>query len=310
MELVRLGAPAPLGLPAPAVAIGNFDGVHLGHQALVSAAVADARSSRGTAVVLTFDPHPARVVAPERAPRTLLSLEQRAEILAGLGVDVVAVLPFDRATAALEPDAFVRSTLGSRLAARTVVVGEKFRFGRGRAGDVALLRRMGEGLGFRVHAVAPVLLNGRPVSSSAIREALARGDVAAAAHLLGRAPFADGTVVRGAGRGRRLGVPTANLEVVNETLPRNGVYAGRARLAGLAPLDCVANIGERPTFGGSATTVEAHLLEFAGDLYGRTLRLEFLGRLRDERRFAGQEALLEQIRNDIQAARALLEKAC
>jgi len=307
MEIVRLGAPLR-PQRAPAVAIGNFDGVHLGHQALVRAAVADARAEAGTAMVLTFDPHPARVIAPERAPRTLLTLEQRAEVLAELGIDVVAVLGFDAAVAALSPQDFVREILVRGLGAKVVVVGERFRFGRDRAGDTALLARLGGESGFRVHAPPVVLQDGQPVSSSRIREALAEGDVVAAERLLGRPFFIDGRVVKGDGRGRQLGVPTANLETRNESLPAKGVYAAWARTAKDAkPWPAVANLGERPTFEARGSTVEAHLLGFLGDLYGSLLRLSFVRRLRDERRFAGAAELVEQIRRDVEDARAILE---
>lgn len=310
MEIVPLGASETLRSASPVVAIGNFDGVHLGHQALVRAAVADARACGGAAVVLTFDPHPVRVLAPERAPRTLFTLGQRAEILAALGVDAVAVLGFDASVAALPPEQFARDVLVGKLGARVVVVGERFRFGRARAGDAAHLASLGGELGFRVHTVPAVVLDGLPVSSSRIRKALARGDVDDAARLLGRVFFIDGRVVRGDGRGRSLGVPTANLEVQGETLPAAGVYAGRAR-AGTPGADwpCVVNLGERPTFGGGTATVEAHLLGFLGDLYGAELRLSFVRRLRDERRFAGEQELVAQIRRDIEAARGMLEGA-
>lgn len=308
MELVRIDASRTLGRAAPAVAIGNFDGVHLGHQALVRATVAEAQAAASAAMVLTFDPHPARVIAPERAPRTLLTLEQRAEILGELGVDVVAVLPFDLVMAALTPEQFARQILVGCLATRVVVVGERFRFGRERAGDAALLAELGAQMGFRVRAVSVVPKDGLPVSSSRIREALARGDVDAAAGLLGRAVLVDGLVVHGDGRGRELGVPTANLDVLNESLPANGVYAGWALGRERSRWACVVNVGTRPTFDGQATSVEAHLLGFDGDLYGSRLRLSFVRRLRDERRFENARELLEQIGRDIDAARAILER--
>jgi riboflavin kinase / FMN adenylyltransferase len=308
MEIVRLGAPLRPQRASPAVAIGNFDGVHLGHQALVGAAVADARADAGTPMVLTFDPHPARVIAPERAPRTLLTLEQRAEVLAELGIDVVAVLDFDAALAALSPEEFVGEVLVRRLGAKVVVVGERFRFGHARAGDAALLARLGAASGFRVHALPVVLQDGQPVSSSRIRAALAEGDVVAAARLLGRPFFIDGRVVRGDGRGRQIGVPTANLESLNESLPANGVYAAWARTAKDAKhWPAVVNLGQRPTFEGRGGSLEAHLLGFLGDVYGSLLRLSFVKRLRDERRFAGAAELVEQIRRDVEDARALLE---
>lgn len=292
------------------MAIGNFDGVHLGHQALVRMAVAEAAAVRGTPVALTFDPHPAQVLAPDRAPETLLRLEQRVELLGELGVEVVAVLRFDSAVASLAPDAFAGEVLAGQLGARCVVVGERFRFGQGRAGDVAMLERLGRRLGFAVRSLAPVEQGGLPVSSSRVRDALRRGDVQAARALLGRPPFADGEVVKGDGRGRTLGVPTANLRIEGQRLPADGVYAGRVLDPSGGPRwGCVANLGLRPTFGLGPHSVEAHLLDFRGDLYGRRLRLEFLARLRGERRFEGRQSLLAQIVEDVAAARAFLEKA-
>lgn len=310
MNILRVAAHQPVGWPDVAVAVGNFDGVHRGHQELVRAMVAEARAMSGTAVVLTFDPHPVQIVAPRTAPGTLLSLEQRAEILATLSVDQLAVLPFDRGLSRLPPGDFVAAVLRDTLAARAVVVGESFRFGARRQGDVSTLVSLGKDLGFRVRALAPLLAGGRPISSSRIREALVSGHVREAGELLGREFFVEGTVVQGAGRGRTIGVPTANLEPESKLLPAVGVYAGRFR-----DLDdstgrrhsCVVNVGRRPTFDAGELTVEAHLLGFDGDLYGHRARLFFTARLRDERRFDGPEALLTQIRQDMGRARALLE---
>lgn len=307
MDVVRLDALSPRGWPAPAVTVGNFDGVHRGHQALVRAAVGGARERGGAALVLTFDPHPSQVLSPDRVPSALMTLEQKAEVLAELGVDVLAVLPFTPALSRETPEEFARLVLQQALGARLVVVGTNFRFGHARAGDLARLERLGGEMGFDVKGVAPLVHEGAPISSTRVREALARGAVEAVAPLLGRRFFVDGTVVRGAGRGRTLGIPTANLAVVNETLPRTGVYAcwcrpGRRGTA----LPGVVNLGRRPTFGGGETTVEAHILDFEGDLYGQTLRLEFQERLRDERAFEGPVALVEQIRRDVAEARRVL----
>ncbi len=309
MRLVRIEETAHLGWREPAVTIGNFDGVHRGHQALVRRVVEKARASGGTAVVLTFDPHPARVLAPERAPAALTTPAQKLELLSALGVDAVAVLPFTRALSALSPEAFVRTVLAGSLAARQVVVGEGFRFGHGQAGDAAQLARLGGASGFAVEAVPAVLEGGQPVSSSRVREALVLGDAASARGLLGRAYFVDARVVRGDGRGRTIGVPTANLEPENEILPARGVYAGFVRLADGSWHRAVANRGHRPTFGGQAEALEAHLLDYEGDLYGARLRLAFAARLRDELRFAGPQALVAQIREDVARARALLSSA-
>ena len=309
MRQVRLETLASLGLREPAVTVGNFDGVHRGHQALAAETVARAHAAGGDAVALTFDPHPARVLAPERVPPALTTAGQKAELLAALGLDVLAVLPFTADVAALAPDAFARSVLSGALGARHVVVGEAFRFGRGKTGDAATLARLGEELGFDVGALPAVTDGGRPVSSSRVREALAEGDAAHAAALLGRPYFVDGTVVEGDRRGRTIGVPTANLDVGGALLPARGVYAGRARLPGGSARLAVVNVGERPTFGGHTVTVEAHLLDYSGDLYGRRLRLSFAARLRGEERFPGAAALVEQIRRDIDRARSLVSPA-
>lgn len=305
MRIVRLDDLEPRGFLSPAVTVGNFDGVHLGHQALAAVAVRDAGILGGTSVVLTFDPHPSRVLSPDRGPSALMTLAQKADVLRALGVDVLAILPFSRSVSDLPPEAFARLVLKGALGARLVVVGGNFRFGQGRRGDVSLLRQLGDSLAFRVEAVEPVLHEGSPISSTRIREALARGAVEAAGVLLGR-PFAvEGLVVRGAGRGRTLGIPTANLESENETLPGRGVYAAVASLPQRLPWNAVVNVGRRPTFGGGETTVEAHLLDFDQDLYGERLRLEFHHRLREERAFPGKDGLLVQIRADIDRARQL-----
>jgi riboflavin kinase/FMN adenylyltransferase len=311
MEIVRLDSLAPRGWRRSAVTVGNFDGVHRGHQALVAAAVEDARAAGGSAVVLTFDPHPSRVLAPDRAPSALMTVAQKAEALQSLGVQRLAVLPFTLELSHESPEEFARLALHQALAARTVVVGFNFRFGRGRAGDLKVLEELGRKLRFRVHGLPPVLHDGEPISSTRIREALARGAVEAAAELLGRPFWVDGPVVRGFQRGRTLGAPTANVDPENEALPGAGVYACWARiLDNPAPelIPAVVNIGRRPTFGGVGTTVEAHLLSFEEDLYGRRLRLEFVQRLREEQAFPDAEALRDQIRRDIAAAGRVLEK--
>jgi len=306
MERVRVERLAPLGWPSPAVTIGNFDGVHRGHQALVAAVVARAREAAGVAVVLTFDPHPAAVLNPDRAPDALNTLDQKEELLAGLGVDRLAVLAFDEEVAALTPESFAREVLLGALDARHVVVGESFRFGPRRQGDAGRLAALGGGLGFSVQAVPPVLEQGSPVSSSRVRDALARGEVRVARDLLGRPHFVDASVVRGDGRGRTIGVPTANLAPENEILPAGGVYAARCRVPGGIWQPAVVNIGRRPTFGGQHVTVEAHLVDFDGDLYGERVRLEFHERLRGEERFDGPQALVARIREDVARARDVL----
>jgi len=306
MDRVGIGEPSAVGWPSPAVTVGNFDGVHRGHQALVAVAVARARETGGLSVALTFDPHPARLLQPDRAPAALTTLAQKEELLAGLGIDRVAVLPFDAVVAALSPEAFARGVLREALGARDVVVGESFRFGHRREGDARGLVELGAGLGFSVHALPVVLEQGSPVSSSRVRDELGRGSVGAARALLGREHFVDGCVVHGDGRGRAIGIPTANLEPDNEVLPAPGVYAGRCRLPGGEVRTAVVNLGHRPTFGGGQLALEAHLVGFEGDLYGARVRLSFHERLRDEQRFPGKDALVGQVREDVARACALL----
>jgi riboflavin kinase/FMN adenylyltransferase len=306
MERVRLESLVPQGWPSPAVTIGNFDGVHLGHQALIESAARWARPAGGRTVVLTLDPHPARLLDPARAPATLTTLGQKAELVGALGVDALVVLPFTTELARRPAEEFARLVLAQALQAKRVVVGEGFRFGHQRGGDVKGLETLGAALGFGVESVAPVLYRGRPISSSRVREELARGEVAEARALLGRRFFIDGRVVEGERRGRTLGFPTANLETLNETVPLRGVYAARCRVPSGDWVPAVVNIGRRPTFGGGAVSLEAHLLDFEGDLYGVDLRTEFAARLREERRFAGAEALVAQIREDVSRARAVM----
>jgi riboflavin kinase/FMN adenylyltransferase len=310
MERVRLDALAPCGWPEPAVTVGNFDGVHLGHQSLAAETVRQARARRGTAVALTFDPHPSRVLSPDRAPSTLMTLDQREEALTAIGIDRLAVVPFTFELSRESAADFARTVLRDAVGARVVVVGQGFRFGRGREGDLAGLARLGQSLDFEVVGTAPVIHEGAPISSTRIREALARGAVSPARAMLGRRFFVDGTVVRGVGRGRKIGLPTANLTVLNETLPARGVYAAWCREpagGGATRHPAVVNIGHRPTFGAGALSVEAHLLDFEGDLYGRVLRVEFQERLREERTFDGPEALLRQVRDDVARARRMLD---
>ena len=309
MERLQLGSATATVGTRSAVAVGNFDGVHRGHQALVAAAVARARETGGSAVVLTFDPHPARVLRGDQSPSSLTTLAQKEELVSELGVDRLVALAFDAVLAALSPEAFVSEVLAALLGARHVVVGESFRFGQARQGNARTLEALGGRQGFDVQVVQPVLHGGRPISSSRVREALGVGDVKDAAALLGRPYALDGRVVRGDGRGRGLGIPTANLAVEEQMLPARGVYAGRVRLPGGDWRAAVVNVGERPTFGGTGVVVEAHLLDFSGDLYDARLRLSFQARLRGEERFASAEALVERIQADVRAARELLAPA-
>ena len=298
------------GLREPAVAIGNFDGVHLGHRALLDEARRLARASGGQAVALTFDPHPARFFAPSLAPPMLAPLDRRIELLQAAGADVVLVEPFTTEFASLAAEAFVEEVLARDIGARHVVVGADFSFGRDRRGNTALLASVGRGLSVALSIVPPVCANGLVCSSTKIREFVLEGRVEGASLLLGRPFEIDGTVVRGAGRGRTLGVPTANLACEGEILPRAGVYAGRARrLDGDSAWFAAAiSIGGNPTFAGKGQPelfVEAHLLDFSGDLYGARLRLAFLACLREQRRYAKVDDLIAEIARDIARTREI-----
>ena len=285
-----------------AVALGVFDGVHLGHCAILGTAVAQARHHGLAALACTFEPHPLEVLQPERAPAPLTTLADRLALIAETGIETTVVVAFTRAVAALEPEAFVRDVLVRTLKARDVVVGFNHRFGRGARGDAELLRALGAELGFRAHVVAPLSVEGIPVSSSEIRSALQSGDLPHAARLLGRPYSVQGEVVRGAGRGRTLGFPTANVKTDRALPLPPGVYACHV-LVESARYRAVINVGIRPTFGETEITVEAHLLDFSGDLYGKRIRLEFHRYLREERKFSDVGALRSQIALDVAAAR-------
>ncbi len=295
--------------PSTAVTLGNHDGVHLGHRALLEAARQRADRDGLKVRAVTFDPHPAAVLAPHRAPPLLSTVARRSELMRAFGADEVRVLRFDQGFASLTPDEFVQRVLLEELQARVAVVGPDFRFGRGRAGDGALLERLGGQLGFDVIAVEPVLLDGEVVSSTRIRRALQAGDVSAATRSLGRVHDVEGRIVRGDGRGRSIGVPTANLDCAPVLLPADGVYAVVARVVGEdALLFGVANLGLRPTFA-AGRSVEVHLFDVDRDLYDRRLRVGFVRRIRAERKFDGVEALEAQIARDIAGARSALENA-
>jgi riboflavin kinase/FMN adenylyltransferase len=300
----------PPGAAPSSLVVGNFDGVHLGHAAVLREAVAAAQLRSLATSVLTFDPHPAAVVGAG-APPVLTTLARRAELAADLGVERMWVRTFDAAFAAWSPERFARELVATALQARVVVVGQNFRFGTKRAGDLALLRRLGEELGFevRVHSTASDARG--PYSSTRAREAIAAADLDEAARVLGRPHELSGTIVRGDQRGRTLGFPTANLDGVAEMLPPDGVYAVRVDEvrddAPPVPLGGgVTNIGVRPTVDGRRRTVETFLLAFTGDLYGARLRLHLVARLRDEKRFSGLDDLKTQIALDCTAAAARL----
>ncbi len=288
-----------------AATLGNFDGVHVGHQALLAEAKA-----LGPAVAITFHPHPGKVLQPELAPKLITLLPRKLELLAEYGATATIVQPFTREYARTSPAQF-EATLFDTVGARAVVVGEDFTYGAARKGTVASLRAAAAARGAQVRVVAPVSLDGVVVSSTKVREYILEGRVSAAHRLLGRYFDLDGAVVPGHGRGRTIGVPTANVDTSNELRPAPGVYAVRARVVGEGGpwRGGAANIGVKPTFGGGAVTIEVHLLDFEGDLYGKELRVQFVDRLRAEQRFASVSELAAQIKRDLEAARALVARA-
>ncbi|MCA9609459.1 MAG: bifunctional riboflavin kinase/FAD synthetase [Myxococcales bacterium] len=285
------------------VAPGNYDGVHVGHRALLETAREEARDAERV-TVLTFDPHPSKVLAPLRAPALLTTIERRATLLRRAGADAVEVARFDADFASQSPEAFIEEVLRGRLAARAIVAGPNWRFGKRRAGTADTLREAG----LVVREVSPIELDGGVVSSTRIREALHEGRVEDATRWLGRVHDVGGKVVLGDQRGRTIGFPTANLACEDVLLPADGVYAVVARTDGGDLLRGVANLGVRPTMD-AGRSVEAHFFDFEGDLYDRTLRLGFVSRIRAERRFDGLDALKAQIANDARQARSDLEVA-
>lgn len=294
----------PHGARPVALTIGNYDGVHLGHQEILRRLVADARRRDERAVLLTFEPHPLAVVSPERRPRLLQTRGQKIERLADRRLSDLLILNFDARLAGLSGDAFFEDLRAHGLRPSAVHVGTNFRFGHRREGDLELLGRIGARHGFAVHGVEPVRLDEQVVSSSAIRSALAVGDVELVSRMLGRPFTVAGEIVRGDGRGRSLGWPTANIETRQEALPAHGVYVTET-LVRAARCPSVTNVGLRPTFGGDGDAlVETHLIEFEGQLYDESAEVRFLARLRPERRFAGPAELSDQIARDLAAAEA------
>jgi riboflavin kinase/FMN adenylyltransferase len=298
-EIAALDAPLHL-------ALGVFDGVHVGHQAVIGRAVEAAKRDGGMAGVLTFDPHPIRVIAPGKAPSALLAtLHHKAQIVEELGVELFIALHFDEKFAAREATDFLDELLKAKV--RTIAVGEDWRFGHGRHGDVELLQQQSALRGFTLEAVAPVMLDGERVSSTRIRQAIRDGNLAAATRMLGRPYSVSGPVVVGRQLGRTIGFPTANIATADAQLPPDGVWAVRVRFPDRSETNGVANLGTRPTVDGVGRSLEAHLFDFSGDLYGREIELEFVHFLRGEQKFDGLEALKRQIAADAAEARRKLQ---
>ena len=307
MERLEGGSAVPEAYRGGIVALGNFDGFHRGHQAVVGRAVERARAEGRPVLVATFDPHPVRYFKPDVPPFRLTTLSQRERLFAAAGADAMLVFRFGAALAAVTAEEFVADWLAQRIGAKGVVTGEDFTFGRGRGGNVEVLRTLAAQHGMSVDAVGPVMADGEAVSSSRIRDALREGDCATAERLLTR-PFAiEGIVEHGDKRGRQLGYPTANMSLAKYLRPRFGIYAVRGLLPDGEVVNGVANLGVRPTFDPPKELLEPYFLDWFGDLYGRMIEVELHAFLRPEQRFESLDALKAQMREDEAAARRILE---
>jgi riboflavin kinase/FMN adenylyltransferase len=305
--LIRRGfEPGPDADRGCVVAIGNFDGLHLGHQAILAVLQQRGREAALPAVVLTFEPHPREYFHPAEAPARLMRLRDKAEWLAGTGIAELRVLRFNAALVATDAVRYIDRYLVQGLGARQVVIGEDFRFGKGRGGDAALLRREGAARGFGLDVVPPFQVDGEPASSTRIRAALAAGRMADARALLGRDYRISGRVMRGERVGTQLGFPTANIRLHRLVSPLDGIFAVRVSGAGLSLRPAVASVGTRPTVGGGERLLEVHVFDFDGDLYGRRLAVDFVARLRDEVHFPDLESMRQQMLQDARQAGALL----
>lgn len=309
----------------PVVTIGNFDGVHLGHQKILRKVTEKAKEINGTPMAITFDPHPVRVLAPERGLKILTTLEDKVKLMSSMGIKVLICIGFSKEFAKTDPDDFVRNILVNKLGVKFVIVGHNYAFGKGKKGTTALLRSRGKKYGFGVSVVRYAKVHDDIVSSSRVRSLLLRGRVCEASKMLGRAYHIEGTVVKGAGRGASLlHTPTANITTPNELVPKEGVYAVKVSIGNMKPLahrpspiahevyDGVANIGKNPTFatafGNLHMSYEVHILDFNQNLLGEKIRIHFIDRIRDEKKFSGIGELEEQIKKDIQKAREILSK--
>jgi riboflavin kinase/FMN adenylyltransferase len=301
VRLLRSIDDLPTDLRGGALSIGNFDGVHRGHAKLVERLLAKANELNGPAIVFTFDPHPVRLLRPESAPPPLTWTDRKAQLLADLGVTAIIAYPTDEALLALSPEEFFNRIVREKLAAKAMVEGPNFFFGHNRAGNIETLGQLCQSAAVSLEIVPPVTVAGQIVSSSRVRAAVQAGDVDLARQLLTRPYRVRGMVTHGAGRGAKLGFPTANLAAIDTLLPAQGVYAARAITTSANNWPTAINIGPNPTFGEQALKIEAHLIGFQGSLYGQPLEVEFLSRLRSIRPFESIEALKNQLNHDIAA---------
>ncbi len=289
----------------PVLTLGNFDGVHLGHQRIFEELKEEARKIDGEAIVFTFDPHPLQILAPQRCPPLITPFKKKLMLMERSGIDVLIVATFDLSLANIMPEAFVKQILVDEIGAKKILVGYNYYFGKDRKGNVEMLIRLGEKFGFEVKVIEAMKVNEIPVSSSKIREFIQDGKMAEAAQLLGRNYLLIGKVIWGADRGKQLGFPTANLEILNGLYPKTGVYAVEV-IMGDKTYPGVADVGYNPTFGQNPLSVEVHILNFSRDIYGEEIQLIFLERIRDEKAFENPDSLARQIRKDIAVARKIL----
>jgi riboflavin kinase/FMN adenylyltransferase len=305
MKIIRGLENVPKKFPKPVLTLGNFDGVHLGHQAIFKQVLEHAREINGTSIVFTFEPHPLKVLAPERSPRLLNTFDGKMKLLASAGIDVVVCAEFTRAFAEQDPEDFARKILHKKIGVKAVYVGYDYAFGKSREGGVESLKKMGQVWGFSVSVVEAVRVNDAVASSSAVRDLISAGSVEKAAELLGRNYSIEGKVVHGSHRGRDLGFPTANLSTPNELLPAYGVYAVYAAVDERS-FKGVASIGVRPTFETGPLSVEVYLFDFEGNLYGRQMEVSFVSFLRKEQKFPDIPSLISQMRSDVEEAKRKL----
>lgn len=307
MEILRHSEDRNLSISKPILSMGNFDGIHLGHQALLQRVVQEAKSQGGRSVVLTFEPHPLKILAPERAPRLILAHKDKMRLFQSSGVEVVIIQAFNPTFANVEAEEFVRHYLIDRLKVHKIWVGRDLRFGKGRKGRVEHLIRWGAEGGLKVGIVEPIQLEGAPISSSRIRKLIEQGDVHEVHRFLGRYHFVSGRVAPGHQRGRNLGFPTANIVTRIEVLPLDGIYATFLQVDGrLWP--SVTNVGFNPTFGEGPRTIESYIFDFQEDLYGQQVSLFFIKRIREEKKFPSPDLLVKQMKKDVLSAQEILSR--
>ncbi len=292
-------------LKNPAITIGNFDGVHKGHQALFERVKQLAVDLNGESAVVTFDPHPLEVLFPQKAPSFITSHRRKLDLIASCGIDATIVIPFDHEFSRMSAREFVEVVLVEKIGARAIVVGHDYRFGHSREGDIAFLKQLGEQYGFKVETVTGLRVNDTVVSSTGIRQMIVSGNIKEANRLLGRFFEVSGTVIPGRKRGVSLGFPTANIRMPALASPRTGVYVVEAEVDGKT-YGGAANLGYNPTFGDTDLSLEAHLFDFSQDIYGKSITVRFIDRLRDELRFSSPDELAAQIRKDVDAAKEIL----